>query len=40
VPGKIMEQILPHYQYKLEDERLDAALLKKTWGYWWMASQT
>jgi len=30
----------PRYQYKLGDEGLRAALLKKTWRNWWVKSWT
>ena len=28
----------PCYQHTLGEERLSTALPKRTWGYWWMAS--
>jgi len=30
----------PWYQYRLGDEGLRAALLRRTWGYWWVKSWT
>jgi len=30
----------PHYQYKLEDERIEYSPEKKGLGYWWMRSWT
>ena len=30
----------PQCQYRLGDERIERALWRRTWGYWWMKSWT